>query len=123
MSAYFGIIESIKNNRLCSNKYVPTRKKGPNNNHLIIFSNFLPKFKEMSLDRWIILELQKIDQDNNIITCPNKYRKLKNLLKKENKSIDINLKEWSDDDIDRHINPQNYDTNNYTNNYTNNLDD
>jgi hypothetical protein len=47
----YRIFESLKSGRITSTKYNPVRKRfrPP---HILIFSNYLPQFEEMSLDRW-----------------------------------------------------------------------
>jgi hypothetical protein len=58
----YDMLEAFKDGRLDSSKYVPERKVGPNNCHVIVFANFFPTLDALSHDRWVILEITSPDK-------------------------------------------------------------
>jgi hypothetical protein len=58
----YDMIEAFKNGRLTSTKYIPKRKRGKNDCHVIIFANFYPDFNALSHDRWVLLEITSINE-------------------------------------------------------------
>ena len=66
----YTIIESIKNGRLTCTKYKGATLKFYSL-HVMIFSNWMPKLKNLSMDRWKIMELlSKKSNDNNAYLIP-----------------------------------------------------
>lgn len=55
----YSVIENLANGRLTATKYSSESFK-VETDHLVVFSNFLPRVERLSLDRWNILHLSKV---------------------------------------------------------------
>lgn len=52
----YASLESIKNGHFFSPKYESKKYIGPKP-HVIVFSNFLPEWEKLSMDRWVVINL------------------------------------------------------------------
>ena len=63
MTELYAAIESVKNGYFINTKY-DTSVVCMERPHVVVFSNHLPKMSALSLDRWKILDLSQMSQDN-----------------------------------------------------------
>jgi len=60
----YGAIESIKNGRIFSGKYMSGTKWATGNTHVVVFANWEPEFSRLSADRW---DIRRINREEHCI--------------------------------------------------------
>ena len=79
----YAILEQLKNGHIFSPKY-HSKEKSFGNVHVVVLCNYLPEKKQLTLDRWMVLALTKVQNSVHLIRvtplkcfndrqdCPNK---------------------------------------------------